>query len=129
MKKKMKKNIYLSIFGIFTIFILISEVIDFETGLNISYNFFDTSLTMLKVVPFAFILIGLFEVWVKRETIEKHLGDDSGPRGYFWAILLSTTTVGGLYVSLPVAYSIYRKGASLPVILIHHQQLLMEKST
>jgi len=74
---------------------------------------------MLKVLPCAFILIGLFEVWVKRETVEKHLGEKSGFRGYLLGILLASTTVGGLYVAFPVAYSLYSKGAKLGVIFTY----------
>jgi uncharacterized membrane protein YraQ (UPF0718 family) len=74
---------------------------------------------MLKLLPCAFILIGLFEVWVKRETVEKHFGEEAGIRGYIWALLLGGTTVGGLYVSFPVAYSLYGKGAKLSIILTY----------
>ena len=74
---------------------------------------------MLKILPCAFILIGLFEVWVKRETVEKHFGDESGIRGYLWGILLAGTSVGGLYVSFPVAYSLYNKGAKLSIIFTY----------
>ena len=74
---------------------------------------------MLKILPCAFILIGLFEVWVKKETVEKHFGEKSGLRGYSWGILLASTTVGGLYVAFPVAYSLYSKGAKLGVIFAY----------
>ncbi|MBN1897473.1 MAG: permease, partial [Spirochaetes bacterium] len=74
---------------------------------------------MLKILPPAFILIGLFEAWVKKETVEKHLGKISGIKGYFWAILLAGTTLGGLYVAFPVAYSLYKKGASLQIIFTY----------
>ncbi len=74
---------------------------------------------MLKVLPCAFILIGLFEVWVKKETVEKHLGEKSGAKGYLWGIILASTTVGGLYVAFPVAYSLYSKGAKLGVIFTY----------
>ena len=77
------------------------------------------SLEMLKVLPCAFLIIGLFEVWVKRTTIEKHLGHGSGLKGHIWAIILAGTTVGGLYVSFPVAYSLYNKGARLSVIFTY----------
>jgi uncharacterized membrane protein YraQ (UPF0718 family) len=63
-----------------------------------------------------FVLIGLFQVWVKRELIEKHLGEGSGLIGYIWAILLAGTTVGGLYIAFPIAFSLYSKGAKLGVI-------------
>jgi uncharacterized membrane protein YraQ (UPF0718 family) len=74
---------------------------------------------MLGIMPGAFILIGLFEVWVKREIVERHLGEGSGFRGYLWMILLASTAVGGLYLAFPVAYSLYSKGAKLSVIFTY----------
>ena len=71
------------------------------------------------MLPFAFLLIGLFEVWVKRETVEKHLGQESGWKGYLWAVLLAGTVVGPLYIALPVAYSLYKKGAKFGVIFTY----------
>jgi len=70
----------------------------------------------LRILPCAFILIGLFEVWVKRETVERHFGEKSGFKGYIWAILLAGTTVGGIFVAFPIAYALYSKGARLSVI-------------
>jgi len=100
-------------------FIGISLIAGYLPGKAIAFNFASFSLDMLKVLPFAFILIGLFEVWVKRETIERHLGEKSGIRGYLWVILLSGFTVGGLYVAFPVALSLYKKGAKLEVIFTY----------
>ncbi|MEA2064422.1 MAG: permease, partial [Gemmatimonadota bacterium] len=74
---------------------------------------------MLKILPCAFILIGLFEVWVKRETVEKHLGEESGFRGYVWAVLLAGTIAGGLLVAFPLAYSLSNKGAKLSIIFTY----------
>ena len=74
---------------------------------------------MLKILPCAFILIGLFEVWIKQETVQRHLGDKSGLKGYIWGVLLASSTVGGLYVAFPVAASIYGKGARLSVIFTY----------
>ena len=103
----------------YAIFLIVSFLIEFKPGQQIGLNFSSFALTMLRIVPFAFILIGLFEVWVKKETVEKHLGIESGIRGYLWAILLSGTTVGGIYVAFPVAYSLYKKGARLSVIFTY----------
>ena len=103
----------------YAIFLIVSFLIGFKPGQQIGMNFSSFALTMLLIVPFAFILIGLFEVWVKRETVEKHLGVESGIWGYLWAILLSSTTVGGIYVAFPVSYSLYRKGARLSVIFTY----------
>lgn len=82
-------------------------------------NFLSYSKELILILPCAFILIGLFEVWVKQETIEKHMGTDSGIKGYVWAILLSGTTIGGIIVSFPVAYSLQKKGAKLSVLFTY----------
>ena len=74
---------------------------------------------MLKLLPCSFILIGLFEVWVKKESVEKHLGKNAGVMSYVWVILLAGTTVGGIYVAFPVAHSLYKKGAKLSVIFTY----------
>jgi len=86
---------------------------------QIGHNFISFSIEILNILPCAFILIGLFEVWVKKENVEKHLGKNSGMLGYIWIILLAGTTVGGLYVAFPVAYSLFKKGAKLSVIFTY----------
>ena len=117
----MRRNNIIKIVGIsaYILFIATSWIVGFNPGQQIGQNFATFSVEMLKILPCAFILIGLFEVWVKRETVEKHFGEKSGIRGYIWAVLLAGTTVGGLYVAFPVAYSLYSKGAKLSVILTY----------
>ncbi len=117
----MKRNsiIRIVIIASYVVFLIVSWIFGFNPGKEISHNFASFSMDMLKILPCAFILIGLFEVWVKRETVEKHLGERSGIRGYIWAVLLAGTTVGGLYVAFPVAYSLYSKGAKLSVIFTY----------
>jgi len=109
----------IAIISSYAIFIGLSWAFGFCPGREISHNFASFSLDMLKVLPCAFILIGLFEIWGKRETIERHFGEKSGIRGYLWGVLLASTTVGGLYVAFPVAYSLYSKGAKLGVIFTY----------
>ena len=101
------------------LFLLFSFWKGFVPGKKMAFDLRYFSLEMAKILPPAFILIGLFEVWVKKETIEKHFGSKSGLRGHIGGILLAGTTVGGLYVAFPVAYSLYRKGADLGVIFTY----------
>jgi len=107
------------IISLYIVFLIVSWAVGFSPGKEVSRNFAGFAVDMLKILPGAFILIGLFEVWVGRETVEKHLGEGSGVRGYVWAVLLAGTTVGGLYVAFPVAYSLYSKGAKLSVIFTY----------
>jgi len=113
----MKTMIALSV--LYAIFILISLIFEIDSGIQIGTNFLSYSKELILILPCAFILIGLFEVWVKRETIEKHLGKDSGIKGYLWVILLASTTIGGIIVSFPVAYSLQKKGAKLSVLFTY----------
>jgi len=112
-------KIKLSCFFAYVGFVAASFILDFSPGKLIGINFYSFSIEMLKILPCAFILIGLFEVWVKRKTVEKHLGTESGFRGYLWTILLAGTTVGGLYVAFPIAYSLNSKGAKLSIIFTY----------
>jgi uncharacterized membrane protein YraQ (UPF0718 family) len=103
----------------YIVFIVVSLVFEIDSGIEIGYNFLTYSKELFLILPCAFILIGLFEVWVKRETVERHLGHSSGFKGYFWAIMLAGTTIGGVIVSFPVAYSLQKKGARLSVVFTY----------
>jgi len=117
----MKQNtkIKITYFSGYILFLIVSHIFGFNPGKEISYNFISFFVYMLKILPCAFILIGLFEVWAKKEVIEKHLGEESGIRGYMWAILLAGTIAGGLLVAFPIAYSMYNKGAKLNIIFTY----------
>jgi len=103
-------------FVAYGVFVVLSLLRGYRPGISMSKSLGYFSLEMLKILPPAFILIGLFEVWVKKETVERHFGGQAGLRGHIGGILLAGTTVGGLYIAFPVAYSLYRKGADLGVI-------------
>lgn len=117
MKKKSFINIIL--ISIYLLFIVFSFLVNYQPGRDIGNNFIKNFISMIKILPFTFILIGLFEVWVKRETIERHMGDNAGFISFVWAILLGSTTIGPMIVSLPVAYALYKKGARLSVIFTY----------
>jgi len=104
------------LFIIFSILIGVGFILDLNIARGVFANFYSFFLTMLKFVPAVFLLIGLFEVWIDKDLIEKHLGKDSGFLAYFWVLILASTTVGGLYVAFPVASALYKKGASPRII-------------
>lgn len=74
---------------------------------------------MLTILPCMFILIGLFDVWIPREKIEKHVGKGSGIKGIALMILLAVTQVGPLYAAFPVAHLLWKKGSSLRNIFVY----------
>jgi uncharacterized membrane protein YraQ (UPF0718 family) len=119
MKPRSAAMVYVIMILAFGLFIAASFVGGYEPGRRIGETFGVTMLDMLKLLPCAFVLIALFDVWVKRETVERHFGQGAGIRGYLWGMLLAGMTVGGMYVAFPIAYSLFRKGASLPVVLAY----------
>lgn len=114
-----KRNRNFLVFFTFLAFVGISYIINFELGKNVGRNFYIFAKDMVLILPPAFVLIGLFDVWVKREHIEKSFGNKSGIMKYVYSILLAATTVGGTFVAFPVANSMYHKGAGYDSIVTY----------
>lgn len=103
--------------GLFALFVAGSLIAGYPPGEAIGGNFLGFSVQMLKILPCVFVLVGLFDVWIKQATVERHLGYGSSRLSYLWAVLLAGTTVGGLHVAFPVAQALYVKRAKLGVVL------------
>jgi len=120
MKEKQKKVI-LRDWGLvsITLIIMITLLSVFpekqEVVITTSWKFF---IEMIWILPAVMVLMGLFAVWVSKETIVKYLGKTSGIRGIFLAIFLGTLPTGPLYVAFPIAAGLIKKGARISNILI-----------
>jgi uncharacterized membrane protein YraQ (UPF0718 family) len=68
-------------------------------------------LNILLILPMILILMGLFDAWVPRSTVERNVGPGSGARGVALSILLGTAAAGPLYAAFPIAKSMQNKGA------------------
>lgn len=68
---------------------------------------------MLGVIPPVFILLGLLDVWVDRQTMMKYTGPGSGIKGAFISFILGSAAAGPLYAAFPVAAMMLKKGSSL----------------
>lgn len=75
-------------------------------------------LEMLSFLPPVFILLGLLDVWVDRETMMKYLGEKSGCRGMLLAFFLGSAAAGPLYAAFPMVGVMIKKGAGLRNIFI-----------
>ena len=74
--------------------------------------------TMLLVVPPIFLLLGLLDAWVPRETMMRFMGPGSGIKGPLIAFMLGSAAAGPLYGAFPVAAVLMKKGASFSNVLI-----------
>lgn len=108
MKNYMKKNKFLSIS---IVILLIMVIVDYTYALLALENTFDQVISMLLIVPPIFILIGLFDVWVPRETIIKLMGEESKLKGLLLAFFLGAFSAGPTIAAFPLAMIMINKGA------------------
>ena len=73
--------------------------------------------SMLLIVPPIFVLIGLMDVWIDRETMMKWMGEKSGIIGVLVAFVFGTMAAGPLLGAFPVAMVMLRKGARYANVL------------
>lgn len=76
------------------------------------------TLEMLSVLPPIFILLGLLDVWVERETMIKLMGEKSGFIGIALAFFLGSAAAGPLYAAFPLAGVLLKKGSKFSNVLI-----------
>jgi len=114
MKKILKKYKFdFPIILAFTIFIGYSFYFHYNPGISIfKDDFWMFMKEMLLALPVMFILVGLFDVWVSKEKVQKQIGKSSGLRGVLWVMLLAFMSAGPLYAAFPVAYILWKKGTS-----------------
>lgn len=79
---------------------------------------YDNLLEMLGVIPPIFILLGVLDVWLKKETMIKYMGKGSRVVGVLLSFIIGATAAGPLYAAFPVAGVLLRKGTSIFNVLI-----------
>jgi uncharacterized membrane protein YraQ (UPF0718 family) len=104
---------------VFAVFIAVSWITHFAGGMEIGKNFRMFYMEMILILPLMFILIGLFDVWVPREKILRHLGAEAGHWGIVWVVLLAMLQAGPLYAAFPVAALLWKKGCSVRNVFIY----------
>ena len=78
----------------------------------------DNLVEMASFLPPIFVLLGLLDVWVERETMMKYMGDNSGVKGMLLAFLLGSAAAGPLYAAFPLAGVMMKKGARMLNVFI-----------
>jgi uncharacterized membrane protein YraQ (UPF0718 family) len=89
-----------------------------EFGKKALFLLGENILVVLGILPPVFILLGLFDVWIPRERVAPHMGEDSGVKGTVLSVLLGACSAGPLYIAFPIAEVMIRKGTSLRNIFV-----------
>jgi uncharacterized membrane protein YraQ (UPF0718 family) len=114
------KNFFKRYRFVFIVMFLVFVIIQISPGhaQAIKKSFTNQILTMIAIIPPVFILLGLFDVWVPRETIISMLGERSGIKGALLAFFLGSAAAGPLYGAFPIAAVMMKKGAGLMNVFI-----------
>lgn len=115
MKALVKRYRVFIVLAIINIFVLIFYPVIGQKSLKITWS---NVLDMLAVIPPIFVLLGLLDVWVKKETMMKFLGDKSGLLGIAIAFFLGSAAAGPLYAAFPIAGVLLKKGSKFSNVLI-----------
>ena len=115
MKKYLKRYLFTLVAILLTGLIFL---LNRELGMKAINTTFYSLKEMLLIIPPVFVLLGLLDVWVPRETMVKYLGDKSGVKGMLLAILLGSAAAGPLYGAFPVALVFMKKGARFANVLL-----------
>lgn len=102
-------------YRIFLLFVAINVVILFiapEIGQKSVELTKHNLMEIFIIIPPIFVLLGLLDAWVKRETMMKYMGDESGIKGIIIAFIIGSATVGPLYVAFPIVVTLIKKGVS-----------------
>ena len=103
----------------FIILAVYSYMFDFTPGKEIIQdNFWAFTKEMIIALPVIFILIGLIDVWVSKEQVQKRIGKSSGIKGIIYVVLFAFIQAGPLYGVFPVTYLMWKKGSSPTNIFI-----------
>jgi len=89
-----------------------------DLGLSSVKNIWSNVREMLGVLPPVFVLLGLLDVWVDRQTMMKYTGPGSGLKGILIAFVLGSAAAGPLYAAFPVAAMMLKKGSSVRNVFI-----------
>jgi uncharacterized membrane protein YraQ (UPF0718 family) len=125
MKDNNKKNYSLKnilkqyLFFVITLILLgVLFIFNFNKGLKATDVIIYSFKEILLVLPPIFILIGLLDEWIPKETIMKHLGEESGFKGVIIVFLLGIFAAGPLYAAFPIAAVFMKKQVKFSNIII-----------
>lgn len=109
-------KVFLKRYKVFILLLLIQVLLLFtmpDLGKSSLVHIKDNVIEMMKVIPPIFVLLGLLDVWVDRQTMIRLTGKGSGIKGFIISLALGAAAAGPLYAAFPVAVVMRNKGSSL----------------
>ena len=116
-RKKNKKGSIIVLAGIILTAVILLIYFPENRGpsINAAFNLFKE---LIFILPALMVLMGLFTVWVSKETVIKYLGHAAGVKGLIIALVMGMMPTGPLYIAFPMASMLLKKGARVANIII-----------
>jgi uncharacterized membrane protein YraQ (UPF0718 family) len=93
-------------------------IINKDTGIKSIKVTYSSLKQMLIYIPPIFILLGLLDIWIPKETMVRLMGEKSGILGIVLAFLAGSCAAGPVYGAFPVAAVLMKKGVKFTNIII-----------
>jgi uncharacterized membrane protein YraQ (UPF0718 family) len=90
---------------------LVVYILNAEKGMIVAKTVYSTFFEVLDIIVAVSIFIGLFQVWVKPQTIVKLLGKGSGIKGFILVCTFPILMGGSLFTVFPLLKALKEKGA------------------
>lgn len=101
------------IFAFVIIALYFTDTAEGITAFNISFS---NTKEMLGLIPPVFVLMGLLDAWIPKETFIRYMGEASGLKGVLTALILGSAAAGPLYIAFPIAMLLIKKKAKLAYV-------------
>ena len=109
-----KYRFFLMTTALLAVLFLINYELGFKAINVTGYSF----LEMASIIPPIFILLGLLDIWVPRETMVKYMGEKSGIKGIVISFIIGSAAAGPLYGAFPIAAVFMKKGVKFTNVMI-----------
>ncbi len=93
-------------------------IINKDTGVKSVKVTFSALKQMLIYIPPIFVLLGLLDIWIPKESMVRLMGEKSGILGIILAFIAGSCAAGPVYGAFPVAAVLMKKGVKFTNILI-----------
>jgi len=114
-KSILKNNkLLIAVILAYIVLLIVSPELLFKAADNSVYYLIE----MIQILPVVFLLTIIIDVMVPKSVIMKGLGKKSGVKGYLFALLLGSLSAGPIYAAFPISKVLFKKGASVPNIVI-----------
>ncbi len=98
--------------------LLLVFIFNKEKGIEATKAFYHLIIEILPFLLVVFILMVLINLYLKMDVIKKHMGKESGIKGWIIAIVAGLLSMGAIYMWFPLLKDIINKGVKPGLVAV-----------